>query len=120
MTNIYEQHNKAFAQVSAHAILKDGEMVAKIAFKFPKDGAGRLYAYVHFLGLEMVRGYANGYGYDKQSAAVENAVDHVNHAKIDPENQDLPLQFIKALTNIGGNTWRIALSNAGFDVWQVV
>lgn len=74
MSNIYDQHNSAFRQVQAYVILKGSERVATIAFKFPHDGAGRLYAYVHWLGAPMVRGYANGYGYDKRSAAVESAV----------------------------------------------
>ena len=79
MTNIYDLHTKAFSHVSAYVILKDGERVATIALKYPKDGAGRLYAYVHYIGLEMVRDYAGGYGYDKRSAAITRAT-----AKIKP------------------------------------
>jgi hypothetical protein len=73
MTDIYEQHRKAFENVAAYVIAKDGEQVATVAFKYPRDGAGRLYAYVHWLGLPMVRGYANGMVYDKGSAAVCSA-----------------------------------------------
>lgn len=63
MTNtstVYQLHDKAFANVSAYVIAKDGERVATIAFKFPRDGAGRLYVYVHWFGLQMVRGWAGG------------------------------------------------------------
>ena len=74
MSSIYEQHAASFANVAAYVILCDGERVATIAFKFPRDGAGRLYAYVHWIGAEMVRGSANGYGYDKRSAACAAAV----------------------------------------------
>lgn len=56
MTKIYEQHDAAFSRVSAYVVARNGERVATIAFKFPADGAGRLWAYVHWLGLEMVRG----------------------------------------------------------------
>src|SRR4051812_8286161 len=73
MADIYDQHKAAFANVSAFVVLKDGERVATVAIKFPRDGAGRLYAYVHWIGLEMVRGSATGYGYDKRSAAVSSA-----------------------------------------------
>ncbi|MDE2426686.1 MAG: hypothetical protein KGO96_12340 [Elusimicrobia bacterium] len=73
MTDIYDQHRAAFAQVEAYVILKDGQRVANIAFKFPRDGAGRLWAYVHWLGLSMVRGYASGCGYDKRTAACASA-----------------------------------------------
>lgn len=80
MTTVYEQHDAAFKQVSAFVITDSkGERVATIAFKFPKDGAGRLYAYVHWIGVPMVRGHANGYGYDKKSAAVESAIPKINH-----------------------------------------
>ena len=81
MTKIYEQHEAAFKYTAAYVVLNtDFQRVATIAFKFPKDGAGRLYAYVHWLGCEMVRGFAGGYGYDKTSAAVESAIEKlVNH-----------------------------------------
>lgn len=73
MSDIYDQHRAAFANVSAYVILRGGERVATIAFKFPRDGAGRLYAYVHWIGVPMVRGFAAGGGYDKRSAAVADA-----------------------------------------------
>lgn len=115
MTNIYDQHTAAFKNVSAYVILKDGERVATIAFKFPADGAGRLYAYVHWFGIPMVRGFANGYGYDKKSAAVEDAVD-----KLPEFGSGGHLEFKKALSNIGGNSWENSLRDAGFTVFQAV
>lgn len=120
-TSIYDQHDKAFQHVSAFVILKDGERVATIAFKFPKDGASRLYAYVHWIGIEMVRGYASGYGYDKRSAAIESAVARLPYTDELDENHkpDLAL-FRSALTDIGGNTWDRALQDAGFTVLQAV
>lgn len=139
MTNkIYEQHAAAFRHVSAYVVLKDGERVATIAFKFPKDGAGRLYAYVHWIGVEMVRGHANGYGYDKRSAAVESAVARIDLTNIEKEARALfpdddvkanmrafaclagPKALKDALTNIGGNNWDRALQDAGFTVLQAV
>ena len=65
MPNIYEQHEAAFGNVSAFVIAKDGKRVATIAFKFPRDGAGRLVAYVGKpvnLGtaFEQSRGYTLG------------------------------------------------------------
>ena len=73
MSSIYELHDKAFRHVSAYVILLNGERVATVAIKFPADGAGRLYAYVHWIGTPMVRGFAGGYGYDKRSAACADA-----------------------------------------------
>lgn len=116
---IYDQHDKAFPLVSAFVIADGGNRVATIAFRFPRDGAGRLWAYVHWLGTEMVRGYAGGYGYDKSSAAVEAAVarmqdatDTVNPARLDA--------FRNALRDCGGFGWDRKLRDAGFEVWQAV
>lgn len=112
---IYDQHQAAFSNVSAFVITKDGERVATIAFKFPRDGAGRLYAYVHYFGVDspMVRGFANGYGYDKKSAAVEDAIRKSTHF---PH----PNAFRLALCDIGGSDWQRRLQDAGFNVMQAV
>lgn len=133
MPNIYEQHDAAFAHVSAYVIVKDGERVATIAFKSPRDGAGRLYAYVHWIGLEMVRGYAGGYGYDKSSAACavaahRLAVDAADKraAEIgEPWAEGRPWRehfaaFRAALAQDTGRYWHDRLRDAGFTVLQAV
>lgn len=132
MSSIYDQHDKAFKNVSAYVVLRETrksddtgtelERVATIAFKFPRDGAGRLYAYVHWLGTEMVRGHANGYGYDKKSAACESAVDKLAR-NINCEKREFSagrVAFLVALSNIGGSTWDRRLQDAGFTVLQAV
>jgi hypothetical protein len=121
MTNIYDLHNKAFASVSAFVILKDGERVATVAFKFPKDGAGRTWCYLHILGAEMTRGYATGYGYDKRSAAFLAAAKH----KVDLTKSDAAhlvwLDIIPAAHRGGeGSDWQRALRDAGFTVLEAV
>lgn len=129
MANIYEQHKAAFAQVSAYVVTHKGERVATIAFKYPRDGAGRLYAYVHWLGVPMVRGWAGGYGYDKQSAACQHSTFKLRKAwearmadREAPGLDERPafLAFHSALANDGGSTWDTRLRNAGFDVLQAV
>lgn len=122
LPKVYEQHEKSFPQVAAYVVLKDGERVATIAFKFPKDGAGRLYAYVHWIGVEMVRGQADGYGYDKKSAAVESAM-----SQMFAKNKECPIlpntdheAFFNALDIIGGSNWNTALEKDGFTVLQAV
>lgn len=121
--SIYDQHDKAFASVSAFAIVRNGERVANIAFKFPRDGAGRLQCFVHWLGLEMVRGIAGGYGYDKRTAAAANAVTRAHkakHALMFAEPGSSLEAFTLALARDGGDTWDAMLRKAGFDVWQVL
>lgn len=123
MPDIYEQHQTAFARVSAYVILHNGERVATVALKSPADGAGRLYAYVHWIGSRMVRGFAGGYGYDKRSAACANA------AKRLPSFEDgewcSPAReawqnFRDALAKDSGDDWTRRLEKAGFTVLQAV
>ena len=125
MTDIYDQHSKAFARVEAYVICKDGERVATIAFKFPADGAGRLYAYAHWIGLEMVRGFAAGGGYDKRSAACRDAFEQM---RLDDGTPDFiraqaagygPFRFAM-LNGDNGAGWDRCLRDAGFTVLQAV
>lgn len=120
MSKIYDQHDAAFKDVSTYLVLKDGKRAATIAFKYPRDGAGRLYAYVHWFGVEMTRGFASGCGYDKHSAAVASAVvkiEKVDEKYGDPESQ---AAFIAAARRDAGDTWDACLRKAGFEVFQAV
>jgi len=123
MSDIYEQHTAAFANVSAYVIMRDGSRVATIAFKFPRDGAGRLYAYVHWLGFPMVRGWAGGGGYDKRSAAVASAAKLIKAPDVEwtglEHHPQLPA-FIAAIAKDDGMEWHNNLRAAGFDVLQAV
>ncbi len=125
MADIYEQHGKAFANVSAFVIMRDGERVATIALKFPRDGAGRLYAYVHWLGEPMVCGHAGGCGYDKRSAACANAArklsppyDHTG--EVPTSDHEMWERFRDALRTDDGYGWDHRLREAGFTIWQAV
>lgn len=128
MADIYDQHRAAFKQVSAYVVMHGADRVATIAFKFPRDGAGRLYAYVQWLGLPMVRGYAGGFGYDKRSAACVNARHKFDrNTMVDrmPDYADRPwcahyAAFIDALAIDDGYDWSRNLEKAGFTVFQAV
>jgi hypothetical protein len=117
-TNVYDLHRVAFASVSAYAISRDGERIASLAFRFPHDGAGRLWCYVHVFGTEMVRGY----GYDKCSAAVASAVARTKA----PEGEAWAKDAASAraiqtcLSGDSGQHWDRRLQDAGFTVWQAV
>lgn len=118
MTDIYDQHRAAFSNVSAYVVTdKAGSRIATIAFKFPKDGAGRLYCYFHFLGLPMVRGFAGGYGYDKRSAALQSAICKAHdESPIEPKLAP----FTKLVKAMDGGDWENVLFKAGFNVLQSV
>lgn len=77
---IYEQHDVAFKHVSAYVVTDaKGAFIAKVAFKYPRDGAGRIYCYLHVIGTRMARGSATGYGYDKKTAAASSAAEHISY-----------------------------------------
>ena len=54
MATIYEQHEKAFSSVAAYVIAKDGQKVATVALKYPKDGAGILSSIVRSDGFAVI------------------------------------------------------------------
>jgi hypothetical protein len=120
MADVYEQHRASFGAVSAYVIARDGKRVATVAFKFPRDGAGRLLAYVHWLGTEMARGWASGYGYDKRSAACASAAVRIKGADLRGPSEEHANLFIAALAKDDGMEWHDRLRDAGFDVWQAV
>ena len=116
MTSIYDKHLKAFSNVSAYVIMKDGERLANISLKY----GNACTAYVHWLGVAMTSGRACGYGYDKASAACSEAVFQKHNATIHPESgkvwsDGLPMidkesadtysAFITALLKNDGHTW---------------
>jgi hypothetical protein len=109
MTNIYDQHDKAFSQVSASIIIKDGAQVGTIAWKYPKDGAGRLWCYFHIHGQEMVRAYAGGYGYDKKSASLMHAIDNSDCEDLKTVSSELQ----------SGDPWRF-MRDHGYELFNAI
>ena len=65
--------------VSAYALSFEGQMAGKVVLTYPRDGAGVLRCQVLFFAGPLARlpdlyGKAGGYGYDKASAAVREAL----------------------------------------------
>ena len=124
MSNIYDQHRAAFNSVSAFVIMRGRNVIGNIAFKFPRDGAGRLYAYVHFHGAPMVRGHAGGYGYGKRTAAVEDAfrkIDANVNEYASAATRRQCARFVKAISGArDGQDWNRSLEKAGYTVVQAV
>lgn len=81
MADIYEQHTKAFPDASAFLVLKDGEAVARVAFKTTgrrNPNGLTVWCYLHVLGLPMVRGKTGpGGGYAMKDAAFHLAAQKV-------------------------------------------
>lgn len=117
MTKVYEQHDAAFRNVSAYIVLRGDKVVAKVAFKF----GGAVTAYVHWFGVEMVKGQAGGGGYDRQSAAVAIATRKLHSGmRLDAKAGDADWDFYAAAAKDSGPHWDNALRDAGFTVLQAV
>jgi hypothetical protein len=129
MSDIYERHDKAFANVSAFVILDRETKVATVSFKF---GAA-VTCFAHWLGTEMVYGRANGGGYDRKSAACAHAARKLPKAfkvcddRLAEINAPRPAQkvarraaFQAALLKESGWGWCRNLEDAGFTVLQAV
>ena len=121
---IYKQHEAAFKNVSAYVIADaTGERVATIAFKFAASGL-RTTCYMHWLGSPMVKGVANGGGYDKASAAAWAASQTIKtgdaaNAPPDGEKMNAFIAFVSAIKDQGRH-WDQDLKAAGFNVLQAV
>lgn len=123
MNKVYEQFDSAFCRVAADVILFDGPNVTRegsaasapvgrIAWKYPADGAGRLYCYLQIWGGPMVRAFAGGYGYDKRGAAFRAAVRKL--AEINPENEsysETQAAALKVIQSLESDQWNAVLND---------
>jgi hypothetical protein len=124
VTDIYAQFDRAFSQVQAGVILKDGAPVGRYAVKYPRDGMGRASFYLQAWGSPMVKGNASGCGYDKTTAAAHRA-GHALVAMIrrgdssgDDKKDATALEIGAALAgdSDGGYGWETRLREAGYTV----
>lgn len=122
MADIYDQHKAAFASVSAYVVLDDkGERVATVAFKYPRDGAGRLYCYLQIFGTSMVRDFAGGFGYAKHDAAIHKASRRIKLTGVPSyANLDATIAAFQGALKDSGYSWQHELREAGFTVHQAV
>lgn len=127
LTN-WQKFDNAFKSVSAYVVMDQDTMqpIAKIALKFPSDGAGRVNAYIHLIGMEVQHGYAGGYGYDKRTASIigaaSNCNDYLNDAKNHQNINGKQKQFIDLLLSdeAQGGWMEVINHNNGFIVIQAV
>lgn len=113
MKTIYEQFDKAFSKISAYAILDaTGSHIGKAAFKL--GNTGRVTCYFQVMGSRMVKGWADGYGYDKINAAAQDAVSKLT------DNTPTITTIMQALAKDTGYDWKRELENSGFKVISVI
>ena len=122
ITKVYDQFDRAFANVSAKAVLWNGKHVANVTLKHGRS----VVAYVHWIGTEMQRGTAVGGGYDRASAAVFSAIDKLRDSSRGEyegafvrRGLDFPA-FVNAHDRDSGVNWDRHLRDAGFTIINVI
>lgn len=120
---IYSQFDAAFAHVAAYVVIDptNGACVAKVAIKRGASGL-RTTAFVHWLGIPMVKGVANGGGYDKDSASVASAARKAvgSYSCAPGPHANSVRAFFHTCELDGGKRWDDAVRDAGFTVIQAV
>ena len=101
---IRNEFDKITADLSAWAIIdKQGEAVAKVFIRYGGRSSPNgltVRAFVHVLGLPMVRGISRGGGYDMKSAAVADAVARYNMKEALSEGCNAEqLEIVQAFAN---------------------
>lgn len=117
MPNVYAQHHKAFAHMSAYVVTRDGDRVATVAFKHSRNGTDKLFCYLHVIGAPMVRTYV--LGGDKHTTAVHTAIARVRPDADATRARQIAGDFRAAVTD-NGASWDQDLRRAGFSVWQAI
>lgn len=119
---VYDQFDRAFANVSAKAVLWNGKHVANVTLKYGRS----VVAYVHWIGTEMQRGTAGGGGYDRTSAAVFSALDKLRDSPRGEYEGDLVRHgpsfsaFVNVYNRDSGADWDRHLRDAGFTILNVI
>jgi hypothetical protein len=72
-------NHPAVKRVSVYALMLEGDLVGRVIVAYPNDGAGIVRASVaawkgSLAGFDRMNGSAGGYGYDKRTTAVHDAL----------------------------------------------
>lgn len=118
MSSIYQQQEKAFANVGAYVLMYGGEVLGRITIKY----GARVTAYVHIHGTAMVKGTAGGGGYDRTSAAIINAAATINATNPHTGTLDTDAKaFAAIMVNAqDGLDWETVLRKAGYVVLRAI
>lgn len=124
------EHDRITRDLSAWLILKNGEPVAKVTTRYSgrsNPNGVSCTAFVHVLGLPMVRGKTGpGGGYDMKSAAVEAAVANWPddlYQKDEHLSSFAREAVYKIYGRVGlsnGQTWDAQVRAAGYTVVEVL
>ena len=115
MKDVYEKMDQHFINILAYAITNEsGAIIGRILFHFSKGGV--VTAYAHEWCFPAITGKAGGYGYDKEGAALRDAI---KKASKDDETKDSPLY--KALESVTyDGEWPRLLEKAGYKIQYII
>jgi len=106
MSKIWERvrklENGVWSRSRAIVILQGADVKGTIKVAYPADGAGRLTVVLHEHGIEPQIGTADGYGYDKLSAALNG------------------LEFCGITLQDHPNNWEKQLCDAGYTLFTAM
>lgn len=119
MNDIYSKFDAATREVTAQALLFNGQPVGRIVIKYGNAAT----AFVQIWGAPMATARATGYGYDKASAAVMDAIGKL--AETPDERDAIACQAFERIKRIasdwkGGTRYASALEAAGFTIANVI
>jgi len=119
MNDTYSKFDGATSKFSAYALLLDGKPVGRIVIKFGASAT----AYVQIWGAPMATARATGYGYDKATQAVMDAIGRFDRSEA-PQDAEGALAWMRIQSVAqcwdGGTRYRAALENAGFILATVI
>lgn len=101
MTTVYDKQAKHFSKVSAYVIIdNEGNQKGTMQVKYPNDGMGKLFLYLHLYGSTMVQVSVSGCGFDKLSVAVQKAGDTYVKKNLEKLTKTEECDFLQALCNV--------------------
>lgn len=123
--SVRADYERVTRDLTVYSVSKDGEPIARIVVKYGGRSSPHgltVRAFVHVLGLPMVRGMARGGGYDMKTAAIADAMKHLTYNRRSDSYESAiadTCQAFRALSD-GGYDIPHQLRELGFHVAEVV
>lgn len=112
----YAAFDRAFSNISAYVILHSGAAVGRVAFK---HGAS-VQCFAQVWGCTMERGKAGGGGYDRATAAAEQAFARMGDKDASAHAQPHLYAMQEAMVGPDGARWTRRLEDAGYTVQHII
>lgn len=114
---IYEQFDSALQHLSAYAIFSGADPVGRVVFKRAASGC-RTTCFLQVWGETMIKGVANGGGYDKDSASFIKAAEKL----LADGGDQTAARRVASMKEVAdnGRSWKDQLRVLGYTVQHVI